>query len=111
MTRSWGYYTGAVLLLCFTTWHVLKIVLGFIHDPANAGIDFYAYYATSQSLLEGKNPFQAENLPFTEKWSILPIVFPPQMVLLAPFALVSPETSQLLFFTLNLAATCGLFLF
>lgn len=109
--KSLILYLAMVLVLCLTAWHVLKIAVAFFLDPTNAGIDFYAYYVTSLSLLEGKNPFDAASLLLKEKWSVLPIIFPPQMVLLSPFTLFPPALSQLAFFAVNLAAACGLFLF
>ena len=95
-------------LLVITLYRIGKVFLAIWLHPELMGVDFRAYYDMVQLMVQGENPFGVSQVA---RWSITPIVFPPQMVLLSPLALGSMAMSQMVFFLLNLVATIALYLY
>jgi hypothetical protein len=71
------------------------------------GIDLQIYYDATQAFLRGADPFDVHQLHLGRDDT--PIVFPPQMVLIAPFYLLGEKLGAVVFLIVNLALSFVLF--
>lgn len=103
MKRPDKYAIGqyAVYLLCIAT--VVRLIRDMVVKwgvQLEPGIDFSVFIDAAQAFLRGANPYNPAELLLGR--TVTPIVFPPQIILIAPFYLLSKHPSTIAFFALNI---------